>query len=418
MTEEARETRPQPGPPLRVAMLFDGNELYGLPQAVINLLDAIDRRRVHTTGIFLGPGTGLEAISPRLGESVCLRTGPIYPLRRPGGIKYDPLFLAGRGIAALRSVRAVRALLEKCSFDVLHTHTLAMARVSWWASRGRPMARLLHYHGANRYSERWWRSFTQWVLRSGTHLAAISQFVRASLPSALRDRTTVVYNGVPTQLLRDSARPGEFRRRFGIPAHAPLVGIFGAVAPIKGHTYFIEAAARVAPELPDVRFAVVGGTTDAYEKRGILVEMHRQIERLGLKDRVIDTGFLPDATRYMTDFDVIAMPSIYTETQLGEGFGMVMIEAMAQGVATISTTCGAPPEVIEHGVSGLLVPPKDSVALGEAMLSLLRNADLRRRMGEAGARRVQQHFDSRVSAAQLTRLYEVLAAARRPVGVG
>ena len=393
----------------RAAMLFDGNELYGLPVAVANLLAGIDRQRIELTGVFLGSGCGYELLAPLCERAVCLETGPVFPLRRAGRPKYDPLYLAGRAAAAARSVRGLARLLRRETPEILHFHSQHIGRLAWWATRRLPLARVWHCHGSFPHLGRREAAFVKWVQRAVDRVAAISGFVRDTFPEALRPRVRVQYNCVQAARLRAAARPGEFRARFAVGRDAPLVGIFGSVVPIKGHRYFIEAAARVAREMPGARFAIVGGTTDAYEKMGMLRQLQEQIAAAGIADRVIDTGFLPDATGHMCDFDVIAMPSVFTETQRGEGFGMVMIEAMAQGVPVIATRCGAPPEVIEHGVSGLLVPPRDGAALGEAMLALLRDAALRRRIGQAGMRRVDEQFDSRAAGARLVEMYEELA---------
>src|SRR5262249_52973104 len=143
----------------------------------------------------------------------------------------------------------------------------------------------------------------------------------------------------------------------------PLVGLFGAIAPVKGHSFFLDAAAQVAKRFPSARFAFVGASTDSWVKRGLVDDLNEQIRRLDLEPHMIRTGYLADATAYMRDFDVLTMPSVPTRVQFGEGFGLVMAESMAQGVATIATDFGAPREVIQHEVNGLLVPPRDVDAL-------------------------------------------------------
>lgn len=416
----------QTSTPLRVAMLLDGNEGYGLAYAAAGMLSNQNARRVSMQGVFLGPGDGLSMLGPRFAESYCLNTGPLSPLRRPGGPRFDPVYLLGRLVVLMRSLRALRRWMREHRPDIVHTHTNRLATLAWWATRSLPIRRVWHCHGAFPAAGRLSRRFIQMAERGGVHhVAAISRFVKETLPEPLRSNSTVIYNGVDVEPLRRAAAPGEFRQRFDVRPEQPLIGIFGAVVPIKGHQFFLEAAAEVARKLPDARFAIVGGTTDAFEHMGALVELNAHIRRLGLEQRIIQTGFLADGARFMPDFDLIVLPSVFTPTQAGEGFGMVLIEAMSHEVAVIATRCGAPPEIITHEQDGLLVPPKDGPALAEAMLRLLNDPDLRRRLAAAGLATVRQRFDSAQTAAALDALYAGLlkpfagdrgAAAPAPTG--
>lgn len=391
--------------PLRVTTLLDGNEIFGLPHALGNLLEGIDANRIHADGLFLGPGSGHDLLAARFAASHNLGVGPFFPLRKPGGRKYDPLYLAGRALVLRRCIREAAKHLRKALPAILHTHTPPITWIGWRATRGLPVRRVWHCHGAYPYRGRHSRLFIRFAHKALHGIVAISRFVADTLPPELQDRVHVLHNCVPVERLRREAAPGEFRRQYNIAPDQLLVGIFGAVVPIKGHIYFLEAAARLKQQFPTARFAVVGGTTEAFEKRGALDELSGHVRRLGLDQHVIQTGYLPGATRFMRDFDLIAMPSISTPVQAGEGFGMVLIEAMAQGIAVVSTQCGAPPEIVENGVTGLLVPPRDSAALAEAMGALLSDPARRARIAQAGAAVAAARYDAPVAAARLEAIY-------------
>lgn len=413
--------------PIRVIQLLDGGEAFGVPHGIARMLEAHDPARVRVEGLFLGRGPGYELLAPRFAAAHDLGVGPLFPLRRPGGVKYDPLFLSRRAVVGGRCLIAASGFLRRERPHVIHTRRWELALLAWLASRGLPVRRIWHAHGTYQFGGRRSTWFERFARRSMHCIVANSRFTRDSFPESLRGMIRVVHNGAPVERLRREARPGEFRRRFGVQPDEKLVGIFGAVVPIKGHIYFLEAARHVLDatskrrnvETPNlngcgeglkVRFAIVGGTTDAYERMGALDELAVNIRRLELEGQVIQTGYLPGATAYMGDFDVIAMPSAWTSWQKGEGFGNVMIESMAMGVATIATRWAAVPEVIEDGVDGLLVPPREGRALGEAMLRLLRDDALRRRLGAAGYDKVRREFDARVVAARLEDVYEEEAA--------
>ena len=396
------------GPTPTIAMLFDGGEMFGLPHAVLNLLDPMDRTGLRLAGLFLGPGVGYDALASCFTQAHQFGVGPLFPLRRAGKPKYDPIYLGGRLRCAVRSLRATAAWARAQPPAILHAHSYGMAWLGWRATRNLPVRRVFHAHGPYPYSGRKSRRFIRFVRRAIHRVLAISRFVADTYPAELRDRVRVLHNGVPVQKLRAAAAPGEFRARYGVAPDQPLIGVFGAIVPRKGQTYFVEAAARVAQKHPAARFALVGGTTDAFEQMGVLRELGALIGRLGLADRVIQTGFVQGATRWMVDFDITVMPTVPIPTQIGEGFGLVLAEAMAQGVASIATTCGAPPEIIDDGVTGLLVPPRDAGKLADAMLALLDDPARRARVARAGAASIAARYDAPLAAARLRSAYEEL----------
>jgi glycosyltransferase involved in cell wall biosynthesis len=164
-----------------------------------------------------------------------------------------------------------------------------------------------------------------------------------------------------------------------LPTGSPIVGTIGALVAQKDHHTLIEAAARVVRDVPDVRFVVLGEG----ELRGALEEQirHRHLER-----HVFLAGFRADVLQLMKDFDVFALSSIQ------EGLCTSLVDAMAARKAAVATAVGGVPEVVEDGVTGLLVPARDHEALAERIVRLLTDPELRRRMGDAGLERARQLF--------------------------
>lgn len=218
-------------------------------------------------------------------------------------------------------------------------------------------------------------------------------------------RPTPVRNGVMVDRLPST--PADIRSEFGWPDDAPIVTISGRLEWWKGQDVFLRAAAEVAHEVPAARFVVLGG---ALYGRGeeYAAGLPRLTETLGIADRVAFTGHRDDALAVMAASDVVAHCSITPEP-----FGMVVIEAMALGRATIASDDGGPPEVIEHGRNGVLVPPGDPAALAEEMTALLVDPDRRRRIGEAGRDLVLERYTAREMARALAVVYRRAAASRR-----
>ena len=150
-----------------------------------------------------------------------------------------------------------------------------------------------------------------------------------------------------------------------------------------------------AQELPDLGCLIVGEGDAGYR-----AELERLTHDLGLSDRVVFAGFQPDVYPYLAALDLFVLPSVM------EGFGIALLEAMAMKRPVVATKVGGVPEVVEDGVTGVLVPAADPARLAQAIVSLAEAPDLRRVLGEAGARRVRERFHVATMARQIEAVYE------------
>lgn len=209
------------------------------------------------------------------------------------------------------------------------------------------------------------------------------------------DKIFVIRNGIMLSRFGRRERGAELRRELGLPPAAPLVFVFSRLNGMKGIEYFLEAAAMIAPNFPDVRFLVVG---DGAKRK----ELEAHAVSLGLSSRVTFTGFRTDVPDLLPEATVSVLPS------LSEGLSNSLLESMASGVPVVAGRVGGNPEIIEHDTSGLLVPPRDSAALAGAISRLLQDRELAARLGEAGKRRVAEVFSMERSVGEVERLYERL----------
>jgi glycosyltransferase involved in cell wall biosynthesis len=177
----------------------------------------------------------------------------------------------------------------------------------------------------------------------------------------------------------------------------------------KGARYLLEALHLLksgrGPAGPDLHLTLVDRPSEALELAP------RLVAEFGLEDRVTFSGRVTreELVRLYNRSELVVSPSLY------EGFGLPAAEAMACGVPVVATTAGAFPEVIDDGVTGLLVPPADPAALAEAIARLMADAALRRRMGDAGRTRIEEHFTWRQTAVKTAALYaEVLGQRLSP----
>lgn len=230
-------------------------------------------------------------------------------------------------------------------------------------------------------------------------------------------KVVVIHNGVDLSRFPRRRADGRIRHELGISPQMPVVAVLSRLIRLKGLEHFLEAAALVAGRVPDVRFLIVGDRLFA-TKEGTVVrdvayrnELEQHAARLGLDDRVVFTGFRLDVPELLSDVAVSVLPSVG-----GEGLSNAVLEAMAAGVPVVATTVGGNAEAIEHGVTGLLVPPRDAGALANAICYLLEHRDAADQFGAAGRERVVRYFSLERCARAHERLYlDLLAApARRP----
>lgn len=196
------------------------------------------------------------------------------------------------------------------------------------------------------------------------------------------EKVWVIPPGVDLNRFTVDRSPQESRKALGWPEKGPLVGIVGRFSPVKGHRVFLEAARLVHKSSPQATFAIVG--QEAQIKTEDLREL---VWRLGLAHRVRFLGFIPDVVSLIGAFDVAVVASTDSEV-----ICRVALEHMAAARPVVGTRVNAIPEVVVHGITGLLVPPGDPLAMSEAILSLLQNPQKARAFGRAGRRRVQEQF--------------------------
>jgi len=204
-------------------------------------------------------------------------------------------------------------------------------------------------------------------------------------------RITVIYNGIdPGPFSKPTGR--SLRREWGVPEGAPLIGFVGQLDQRKGISVLLSAFDRVHARMPAARLVLVGHGPLRH-----LVES--EARRRGWGEAALLPGFMEDIPSVMQAIDLLVLPSLW------EGFGLVLIEAMAAGKPAISTATSSMPEIIDDGLTGYLVPPGDAESLAKRTLELLENPTLRERLGRAARQRVSELFTMERMVDQLEELF-------------
>jgi glycosyltransferase involved in cell wall biosynthesis len=234
-------------------------------------------------------------------------------------------------------------------------------------------------------------------------IIAISDHIaRFTVSRGVRDpgRVRRVYHGLEPPVTRALERAGQrIRAELGVGPDELLVGKVGRLALQKGQRHLIAAMPLLLERVPFARLVIAGG--------GDLEEYLRDLaSEAGVADRVHVLGPRKDVSALMHAIDVFAMPSIW------EGFGLVLLEAMAAGRPIVASRVATIPEVVVDGETGLLVPAGDSVALADALARLAHDPALARRLGEAGRERLRQHFSIEKMVGDTELLYRELIEER------
>jgi glycosyltransferase involved in cell wall biosynthesis len=180
----------------------------------------------------------------------------------------------------------------------------------------------------------------------------------------------------------------------------PVVMIVGHLSEVKGHPTFFEAAARVAAH-EDASFVALGGE---HASPGYRMVLEAKVAELGISERVQFLGWQPHVEQVLRAADIVVMPS------LSEGLPMAILEAMACAAPIVATPVGGIPEAITDGVTGLLIPPSDAGALADAIVRLLRDRPLAKRLGAQARAEAVGHFSINRMVADVERVYDELAS--------
>jgi glycosyltransferase involved in cell wall biosynthesis len=260
---------------------------------------------------------------------------------------------------------------------------------------------IVHVHVAwsNGYS-----APAKWGVRNATAIFAISRFVTETVVATgtPRSRVSTILNGIDVVRWNPDIDGSGIREEFRVPLDAPLLASVSRLFGQKGQRELLRALARVRESVPNVHLLIVGA--DAVEVHGgsFTAELRSLAQELGVADRVVFTGPRTDIPQIMAACDVFTLPSFE------EPFGLVYLEAMAMRRPVVAVDDGGTPEVVEHGRSGLLSPYGDIERLAANIVTLLRDGEMRRRMGAYGRSRVVDYFNAQRMARDASAAYEAV----------
>lgn len=388
-------------PPQRIAFINPSGEIGGAERSLLLLLERLDRSR-YAPAVFCSAAGRLPEALAAIG--VPARVAPLGRSQRlsrySGDAGWQRSFEGAVGIG--QAVCSLMPPLQAANPDLIHTNGIKAHLIGGIC--GRLLRRPVLWHVRDLVPEgRMLALFRAAADRLPRRIIANSAAVAAQFegrPAA--GHTRIIHNAVDLARFRPARTAAAVRAGLSLSPDAMVLAMVAHFTPWKGHLLFLEIMARLVQRGLPAAGLIVGGSiyeTDGHQEYED--EVRARCQALGLADRVIFTGYQDCVADFLSAADLLVHPPIRPEP-----FGRAVIEAMALAKPVVAAAAGGVVEIVEPGVTGLLVPPGDVEAFAQAIQSLLGDAQRRSAMGERGRRRVAQQFSPNTHSAQVESVYQ------------
>jgi glycosyltransferase involved in cell wall biosynthesis len=336
--------------------------------------------------------THLAFLATEPSPASALFAGAGIPVRAYDSVELSlrrPLPFLGASLRVARRLRQAHATVVHCS-DVMAALEVAL---------GARLARLpVICHVRNPHEELPARSRP--VLRLVSRFVFVSEHARERFGMTVpAGRASVIYDGLSATRVDHYEARAAVGAELKVGAETRLIGMVARLAPQKDHPTFVRAARRILAAHPNSHFLIVGdheGDADLARRHA---ELNDLIATLGMTGRFTFTGFRSDTETLLAAMDVAVLATHY------EGFGLALLEAMAQERPVVATRVGGIPEFVHHDATGLLHAHGDDADLAAQVVSLLDDAAKAGRIARAGRQLVDRRFTMDGFARQMSGLY-------------
>jgi lipopolysaccharide heptosyltransferase II len=275
------------------------------------------------------------------------------------------------------AIRALKEIIKKEDIDIVHARSRIPALVAFFAARSTKKIFITTAHGYYK------KHFLSGVMGWGRCVIVASNVMARHMMENFKvpfDRLRLVPRGV--DVARYQFNPDISKRAKG---DTLTIGMIGRLTPIKGHFYFLKAVSVVLRMVPHIKVLIVGDAPKGKQK--YKEELKLTSRRLGIANIVEFVEHSDDIAEILNRLDVLVLASV-----VPEGFGRVVIEAQATGVPVVATKVGGVVDIIEDGVNGVLVYPKDAPSLADGILKILRDRPFAQRLALEARRVVEDKF--------------------------
>lgn len=374
--------------PITVLDLRDSPWVDGPGRTILDCAETVDPQRCR---IIVGAFDGGKAESTAYEHEARKRDLMVERIKEKRSL--DPNVL-----------KQVITIARKHNADILHTHDFR-SDIFGLASRKVlriPMVVTAHGWIANDLKGQVSTILDKLIMRSAQHVITVSDRTRTLLGKwASDERCTVIPNALRVLDYKLDRRANTFRSQYGIEDHHTVIANIGRLSPEKGQGLFLEAAKVLLSRHRDLKFVLFGiGPTQP--------ELENFVRVNEMSNQVIFAGYRTDMKKLYNEMDLVVQSSST------EGMPNVVLEALLMELPVIATDVGGTREVLNHGVTGTLIPAEDQAALVSAIEAFLKNPDEKKALAIEGRKDIGKRFDHAVRVEKLQHVYEkVLKEVRR-----
>ena len=371
---------------IKVLFISHDASMYGAQKCLFDLLEGLDRNLIEPYLVCHDTGTLTERCAA-LGIPIFIK--PLHHWVLSGSNRNKSYFnLANSVLHGLRArVWAIATLVQRIGVDAVYTNTVTVLEGAL-AARIAHKPHLWHLHevisGNPELKSILPQHLLNWVVAvlSDTHIVN-SKFNQGIYGiKRLKSQSMLAYNGIDPRVFHPSNKVDlGMATTLSLPATSKYAIVVGAIHPRKGMDVLLSAARLLHDAHPEIHFLIVGGG-----EAGFVREFKAQINAAQLDSHFHFLGWVENLPT------LIASASLLVSAARQESFGLTVAEAMASGTPVVATRSGGPQEIIEHMQSGMLVPVDDPESLAHAIVDVLTNPDLVRRLSQNGVRRINENF--------------------------
>ena len=378
---------------IKILYLHAGAEMYGADKVLLDLVTNLDRTRFSPIVVLPEYGILFDEMS-RVADTRVIE----YPILRR---KYfNPIGIIQYGLSYFKKSKALRQIIEKENVDLIHTNTSAVLEGMYLKKRTKAR-HIWHIHEILVKPRFMHKLTSKLIAKHSDEVTAVSNAVKNHLNQTgyFKKDINVIYNGVDSNCYFPENDKNTIFSEYNLPDDALLIGMAGRYNAWKGQHYFLKAA-NIAMANDKRLYTVFVGNAYKGEEQ-LEVDLNNEIENSPYKDRIINLGFRTDLKNIYPHLDIFVLPSTNPDP-----LPTVVLEAMACAKPVVAYRHGGVCEMVQENVNGLFANVCSPEDLAEKITVLIKNDELRKKMGENSRERLLNHFSIKAYVDNFSKLYE------------
>lgn len=350
---------------------------------------------------------------------ICCSPGQEVEELKQQGYVIHPIIIERKikPLSNLNSIIKLTKLIKKNNYDLVHLHTPIASVLGRIAAKFAGTKRIIYTAHGFYFHEN--MSPSQYLfyhtiekttaMITDLILTQSNEDLSTAIKTGIGDKNKVRYlgNGVDIKKFNKTQlnyqHQQQLKTELNLPENALIIAMTGRITAEKGYQELIEALAELKQQFNHIHLLVIGGQLSS-ERDAFQIELYNLIEKKNLQDSVTFTGLRSDIRELLGLADIFTLPSYR------EGLPRSILEAMAMELPVVTTDIRGCREAVVNNKTGLIVPPKDSKKLAEALGQLLANQEMRINFGQAGKQRIIDNFDENFVFQRLKESYEFLVS--------